>query len=257
MSTNNMIKESELTELLFFDLETSGDYPDLDSLRADDPRKADLWTTKYEKARAKDPDNWTSAPNSYNTHSPLSPEFGRIVCGSFCHIVSDISSGKTVYRGRIKSFYDTEATNSSEKRQVLEPIATLLNNLAKSGKRFKLCGHNIKKFDIPYLAKRMIMHGITPPEMLRTWGKKPWEIDHVDTGELWSMGDWSNYSSLDLLSCVLDVPSSKTDLKGQYVGKSFWEDAEYERIKDYCEEDTKCVARICHKWSETIIPLVF
>jgi hypothetical protein len=252
-----MLKESELTDLLIFDLETSGDYPSLDDLASDDPRKAELWRTKYAKAKIKDPDKWVGAEPSYIEHTPLSPEFGRIVCASFLHIITDTETGKMIYKGRIKSFYDNVASRSSEKELVLQPVATLLENLTKIGKKYRLCGHNIKKFDIPFLAKRMIMSGIEPPVQLQTWGKKPWEIDSIDTGELWSMGAWDQYVSLDLLTCALDIPSPKGQMKGEYVGASFWIYRKYEEIADYCEEDVKAVARICHKLTNTIIPLEF
>lgn len=252
-----MIRESELTELLIFDLETSGDYPTYEELEMNDKRKAELWNTKYTKAKVKDPDKWIGLASSYMEHSPLSPEFGRIVCASFCHIVEDSSTGKMVYRGRVKSYYDNRATRNSERELVLEPVATLLNNIVKTGKRYRLCGHNIKKFDVPFLAKRMIMSGMQVPLLLQTWGKKPWEIDMVDTGELWSMGAWDQYVSLDLLTCALGVQSPKENMKGEYVGRAFWQDEDYEKIHLYCEEDVKAVGRVCHKLSDSIIPLEF
>jgi len=252
-----MIRESDLTELLIFDLETSGDYPTYEELEMNDKRKAELWNTKYTKDKVKDPDKWIGLASSYMEHSPLSPEFGRIVCASFCHIVEDSSSGKMVYKGRVKSYYDNKATQRSEKELVLEPVATLLNNISKTGKRYRLCGHNIKKFDVPFLAKRMIMSGMQVPLLLQTWGKKPWEIDMVDTGDLWSMGAWDQYVSLDLLTCALGIQSPKESMKGEYVGQNFWIYRKYEEIKDYCEEDCKAVARICHTLSKSEIPLVF
>ena len=103
----------------------------------------------------------------------------------------------------------------------------------------------------------MIMNGVSVPPLLQTWGKKPWELTHVDTGELWSMGAWDQYVSLDLLACSLGVPSPKENMKGEYVGRSFWEDSDYEKIRIYCEEDVKCVARICHTLSESILPIEF
>jgi hypothetical protein len=130
-------------------------------------------------------------------------------------------------------------------------------NLDKAGKSMRLCGHNIKKFDIPWLVKRMIINKVPVPPQLQLWGKKPWEIVHVDTGELWSMGSWDGYISLDLLSASLDIPSPKDNMSGAYVGHAFWYDKDYIKIKDYCEEDVKCVARICHKLSNSILPIEF
>lgn len=252
-----MIRESDLNELLIFDLETSSEEKDLEVLRKKDPRRATLWETKHSKAKVKDPAKWVSPEQSYIDHTALSPEFGRIVCASFLHIIEDSSSGKVVYRGKVKSFYDNVASSTSEKELVLKPVAELLVNIKRTGKIYRLCGHNIKKFDVPFLAKRMIINGIEVPHMLQTWGKKPWELDLVDTGDLWSMGAWDQYVSLDLLSAVLGVPSPKETMKGEYVGKAFWVDKDYDKIAAYCEEDDKAVARIAHKLSGSIIPLLF
>ncbi len=252
-----MIRESDLTELLIFDLETSSDFSTLDNLFQKDDRKAELWETKCKKASVKEPLKWNDPSQAYVEQTPLSPEFGRIVCASFLHIVVDNSTGKTLYLGRIKSFYDNEATVHSERDLILLPVSDMLTKIGKTSRIMRLCGHNIKKFDIPFLAKRMIMNGVEVPIMLQTWGKKPWEIDHVDTGELWAMGAWDNYASLDLLSCSLGIPSPKANMKGEYVGRNFWEFKKYEEIKDYCEEDVKCVARICHKLSGSIVPITF
>lgn len=253
-----MLQEPELSTLLYFDLETSSEYSSLEELKERNPRKAELWISKHDKAKIKDPDRWSmSYDESYKLHTPLSAEFGRIVCASFCHLVNAVDEGKTVWFGKMKSFYDNEASETSEKDKILIPVSTLLSNLEKAGKSMRLCGHNIKKFDMPWLIKRMIMNNVVVPGHLQLWGKKPWEITHFDTGEMWSLGNWDGYVSLDLLSCSLDIPSPKENMKGEYVGRTFWDDRDYEKIKDYCEEDVKCVARICHKWSGSILPIQF
>jgi hypothetical protein len=252
-----MIKESELPELLIFDLETSSEFKTFDDLAINHPRKAELWKTKVEKARVKDPVNWNDHHQAYIDHTALSPEFGRIVCASFLHIVGENVDGKAQYRGRIKSFYDSLADETSEKELILKPVEQMLENIGKTGKNYKLCGHNIKKFDIPFLGKRLLMNNMSIPSLLQTYGKKPWELSHVDTGELWSMGVWDQYVSLDLLTCALSIPSPKESMAGKYVGKAFWEERKYNEIKLYCEEDIKAVARICHKLSESILPLEF
>jgi DNA polymerase elongation subunit (family B) len=251
-----MINESSLVELLIFDLETSSGEKDLETLDKKDPRKAELWRTKCSKAAVKDPEAWCVPSEAYIDKTALSPEFGRIVCASFLHIIEDSTTGQVMYKGRVKSFFDSSATDTSEK-ELLEKVATMLVNIKKTGRTYKLCGHNIKKFDIPFLAKRMIMNGISVPQMLQTWGKKPWEIDAVDTGDLWAMGDWGQYVSLDLLTCALGLPSPKETMKGEYVGKTFWEERNYQKIATYCEEDIKAVARTCHKLSESVLQIVF
>ena len=234
-----MIKESELPYLLIFDLETSSDYSSFRELDQIDPRKVLLWSTKF-------PDK------KYDDHAPLTPEFGRIVCGSFCYFVkTDDAKGWEI---RIKSFYDNQNTETSERELVLQPISDMMFAMDRKGISMRLAGHNIKKFDVPFLVKRMIINGVKVPPMLEVWGKKPWEVHHVDTGELWSLGSWEGYVSLDLLTCVLGIDSPKSIMKGEYVGSYFHASKEYDKIKDYCEEVIKAVAKILHLWSKSSLP---
>ena len=253
-----MIQETELSTLLFFDLETSSEYESFQHLEEANPRKAKLWKEKHDKAKLKDPEKWNTYEQSYMEQSPLNAEFGRIVCGSFCYLTtSSVNNGKMIWLGKMKSFYDTQRTETSEVEQVLKPISDLLYNIDRAGKSMRLCGHNIKKFDIPWLIKKMVINKVNVPVQLQLWGKKPWDITHLDTSELWSCGVWDGYVSLDTLSCALDVPSPKEEMHGQYVGRTFWVEANYEKIKNYCEEDVKCVARICHTLSNSTLPVQF
>ena len=162
-----------------------------------------------------------------------------------------------VWLGKMKSFYDTERSETSEVEQVLKPISELLYNIDRAGKSMRLCGHNIKKFDLPWMIKRMVINKVTVPVQLQLWGKKPWEITHLDTSEMWSLGNWDGYVSLDTLSCALGVPSPKDEMSGEYVGKAFWVEKDSEKIKNYCEEDVKCVARICHALTSSSLSVQF
>jgi hypothetical protein len=253
-----MIQETELSTLLFFDLETSSEFGSYDELYENNPRKAELWRTKCIKSASKEPEKWEDYRQAYLDQSPLYAEFGRIVCGSFCYLTtSSVNGGKMVWLGKMKSFYDTERSETSEVEQVLKPISELLYNIDRAGKSMRLCGHNIKKFDIPWLVKRMVINNVNVPVQLQTWGKKPWEVTHLDTGELWSLGNWDGYVSLDVLSCSLGVPSPKATMSGEYVGKTFWVEKDYEKIKNYCEEDVKCVGRICHRLTSSTLPIQF
>lgn len=253
-----MIQETELQTLLFFDLETSSEYSTFEELREKNPRKAELWQIKYDKTAEKDT-KWASISRNeaYEQFAPLSAEFGRIVCASFCYLTTSSVDGKMVWLGKMKSFYDTQATETSEIDKVLKPVSDLLYNIDRAGKSMRLCGHNIKNFDIPWLVKRMVMNNVAVPVQLQVWGKKPWELTYLDTSDLWALGSWNSYISLDLLSASLDIPSPKANMKGEYVGRSFWDDKEYEKIKDYCEDDVKCGARICHRLTGSSLPVKF
>jgi DNA polymerase elongation subunit (family B) len=241
---------------MFFDLETSSEYKTLADLEIANPHKADLWVQKhYKMIENRGDKKWEvlSPSESYEKMAALYPEFCRIVCSSWCYISEH--GGKMV--GKIKSFYDTTGSENSE-REILEKIVNLLLVIQNKPElhSMKLCGHNIKRFDIPVLSKRLLAHGMKVPHILQTWGKKPWEIVHLDTQELWQMGSWE-LTSLDLLACTIGVPSPKENMKGEYVGEAFWKERKYNEIAMYCEEDVKCVARVCHKLSNAESELYF
>jgi len=155
----------------------------------------------------------------------LHPEFGRVVCISF---------GVFTPEGveRITSFY------GEDEKDILEKANKVLSN--SRSKSFKLAGQNIKNFDIPYLGKRMLINNITPDPIIQTWNKKPWETSFLDLAEVFSFGAWGQtFSSLDLISHVLGVPTSKDNMEGSQVHEYYW-NGDVESIKDYCEQDVIC-----------------
>ena len=107
-----------------------------------------------------------------------------------------------------------------------------------------LCGHNAKEFDFPYMCRRMLVNGIKIPAILNNQGKKPWEVQHIDTMELWKFGDYKNYTSLELLATIFDIPTPKDDIDGSMVGDIYWKLNDLERIKEYCQKDVITVARL-------------
>ena len=107
-----------------------------------------------------------------------------------------------------------------------------------------LCAHNGKEFDFPYIARRMIINNIELPYKLNLFGKKPWEVPHLDTLELWKFGDYKTYTSLKLLTNVLGIPSPKTDIDGSEVYGVYYNEKNIDRIITYCEKDTIAVAQI-------------
>ena len=107
-----------------------------------------------------------------------------------------------------------------------------------------LCAHNGKEFDFPFIARRMIIHKIEIPKKLNLFGKKPWEVPHLDTLELWKFGDYKTYTSLKLMTHILGIPSPKDDIDGSEVRDVFYKDQDIDRIIRYCEKDTIAVAQI-------------
>jgi hypothetical protein len=86
------------------------------------------------------------------------------------------------------------------------------------------------------------------PNILDIAGKKPWEVRHLDTLELWKFGDYKNYTSLNLLVAVFDLPSPKDDIDGSQVGDIYWNENDIKRITKYCEKDVVAVVQLFLKY---------
>lgn len=158
-------------------------------------------------------------------------EFGKIVCISVAYLVEN-NNDRTL---RVTSFY-------GEEKQILEEFKILLEKHFNKG--HLLCAHNGKEFDFPFIARRMIINQITLPKQLNLFGKKPWEIPHLDTMDLWKFGDYKHFTSLKLLTAILGIPSPKDDIDGSEVAKVFYKEKNIERIVTYCEKDTIALAQL-------------
>jgi uncharacterized protein YprB with RNaseH-like and TPR domain len=111
-----------------------------------------------------------------------------------------------------------------------------------------LCGHNAKEFDIPYLSRRMMINGIKLPAMLDLAGKKPWEVPHLDTMELWKFGDYKNFTSLELLATLFGIPTPKDDIEGSDVARVYYIEKDLDRIVTYCQKDVLTVVQLILKY---------
>ena len=160
-------------------------------------------------------------------------EFGKIICISVGYFV-DVDSKKQL---RVTSFFgDDEHKLLTEFKVLLDKHFAKKDNI--------LCAHNGKEFDFPFIARRMIMHKIDLPKKLNLFGKKPWEVPHIDTLELWKFGDFKHYTSLKLLTSILGIPSPKDDIDGSEVAAVYYKEKNLQRIVAYCEKDTIAVAQI-------------
>jgi DNA polymerase elongation subunit (family B) len=169
----------------------------------------------------------------YNERGGILAEFGKIVCISV-GMVHDSGQGRAI---RLKSFYhDDEETLLKQFKRLLEEHYNTPYHL--------LCGHNAKEFDIPYICRRMLINGIALPSILQIAGKKPWEINHLDTLELWKFGDYKSFTSLSLLCHVFQIPTPKDDISGADVARVYFEDKNLERIMIYCEKDVVALIQL-------------
>lgn len=223
-----MINKSLIENSIFFDIETAGLYSTLEELKENDKHLADLWVKRCKWLQKQvDPGESTDPSDLWETRASLHPEFGRVACVSF---------GVFTPEGleRITSFY------GEDEKDILEKSNKVLANSRTKG--YKIAGQNIKNFDVPYLGKRMLINKITPDPIIQTWNKKPWETPFLDLAEIFAFGAWGQtFSSLDLISHVLGVPTSKDNMEGSQVHSYYWKGGDsIESIKDYCEQDVVC-----------------
>jgi len=213
-----------LSNLLFLDIETVPEQPDY--LHLDEEWQA-LWEHKTAYQRRDE-----VTPEAFYERAGIWAEFGKIVCisvGYFAQVKGD-------RQFRVRSFYGEERTLLREFSDLLEAHF--------SGPQHLLCGHNAKEFDFPYIARRMLIHSLPLPSKLQLFGKKPWEIPHLDTLELWKFGDYKHFTSLKLLCKVLGIPTSKDDIDGSQVAHVYYHEGAIDRIITYCEKDVVAVAQI-------------
>ena len=219
-----MIKKLNLENILFLDIETVPEVKDYSEL---DKSKQELWELKSHYQRK---DDYTA--EEFYQRAGIWAEFGKIIC---------ISVGYFTFQGDIRTFRVTSF--NGEETKILKDFKNILISHFSQAKHL-LCAHNGKEFDFPYIARRMIIHNIELPYKLNLFGKKPWEVPHLDTLEMWKFGDYKNYTSLKLLTNILGIPSPKDDIDGSEVYNVFFEDKNIDRIINYCEKDTIAVAQI-------------
>ena len=219
-----MIEKMNLKHLLFLDIET---VPEQENFNVLDAEMQSLWELKTQYQRK---DEFT--PEDFYERAGIWAEFGKIVC---------ISVGYFTFKGDIRHFRVTSFFGDEKK--ILQDFSNLLNNHFNQPQHV-LCGHNAKEFDIPFIARRMIINQIALPQKLNLFGKKPWEVPHLDTLELWKFGDYKHFTSLKLLTKILGIPSSKGDIDGSQVAHVFYVENDIDRIVIYCEKDVIAVAQV-------------
>ncbi len=226
--------KDKISNILFLDIETVSVEKDYKSLS---PEFQKFWNKKSNYWLNNDRENIPVEVYSdlYAEKAGIYAEFAKVVCISVGFLVKEDER----YKLRLKSF------SSREEKEVLEAFVDLLNSHYNNPNKHSLCGHNIREFDIPFLARRIIINGLKVPSLLDLMGKKPWETNHIiDTMQMWKFGDFKNYTSLDLLANVLGIKSPKDDIDGSQVGRVFWEDNDLDRIAIYCEKDVRTVANV-------------
>lgn len=231
-----MLENLDIYKILFLDIETVSQHPDFSSV---EEQMQSLWEEKSRYIRER---NELSIEESYE-RAGIYAEFGKIICVSVGFLMKE---GNDLIM-RSKSFY------GDDEKQILLDFSELLNT-HYNGPEFLLCAHNGKEFDYPYLCRRMVVHGVKIPYILNLSGKKPWEVQHLDTMQLWKFGDYKNYTSLKLLTHILNIPSPKEDIDGSDVGRVFWQEKDPDRIEEYCRRDVQAMANVLLRYLN--LPLI-
>jgi len=221
-----MLTKVQVEKILFLDIET---VPQTYSYQDLDEKTRELFNAKTRFSQSEE----KSFETLYNERGGILAEFGKIVCISV-GMVRENNLNKTI---RLKSFaHDDEET-------LLKQFKRLLDEHYNSPSHI-LCGHNAKEFDIPYICRRMLINGVALPSILDIAGKKPWEINHLDTLELWKFGDYKAFTSLALLCHVFQIPTPKDDISGADVARVYYEESDLPRIRHYCEKDVVALIRL-------------
>lgn len=217
-----------LKDVLFLDIETVSqtyDYNQLsERLKAQWARKANF--LKKEEGQ--------SAEELFVERSGIYAEFGKIIVIGlgFFHEQDDSLQ------------FRTKVLSNDDEVKLLNDFKAIVTKMSPD---LRLCGHNGKEFDFPYLSRRMLINGIALPDVLNLSGKKPWEVKHLDTMDMWKFGDWKHYTSLDLLAAIFEIESSKSDMDGSMVNEAYHQQEGLKKIADYCLKDVVVTAKLYAK----------
>ncbi len=220
-----MLENVKPEDIIFLDIET---VPEIEGYNMLNPSMQILWEKKSKQFRNPD-----QAAEDVYERAGIYAEFGKIICISAGVIIE-----KNPFSFRLKSFY------GDDEHAILSDFSAMLEKFTKNKREALLCGHNGKEFDFPYIARRMIINNLIIPEILDNAGKKPWEIKLLDTMDLWKFGDYKNYTSLDLLTTILGIPTPKDGIDGSMVARIYREEKDIRRIALYCEKDVVAVAQV-------------
>ena len=224
-----MLQHIDIKKIIFLDVET---VPLEYEFKKLPKRTIELWDKKTQYIQKHQE---ISAEEAYNK-AGIYAEFGKVICISAGYITEE----KKALKLRVKSFH------GKDEKKVLSDFNSLLNKTLKEN--YMLCAHNGKEFDFPFLGRRTLINGLFLPSQLDIAGKKPWEIPHLDTMELWKFGDYKHFTSLDLLAHVFNIPSPKQELDGSLVAKTYYEENNLEKIKNYCQNDVITIAQLLLKY---------
>jgi len=224
-----MLEKTDLKKILVIDIETVPQLAGYEEL-------SEEWKELWQKKMQRELKEGLTADGLYH-RAGIYAEFGKIICicAGFFY---DNGSGLSF---KVKAFY------GEDEKKLLGEFSELVNNSFSAADNL-LCGHNSREFDFPYIARRCLVNSLPIPAVLDNSAKKPWEVQHIDTMDMWKFGDYKSFSSLNLLAAVFGIDSPKDDMDGSIVWSVYWLDRDLERIKTYCQKDVVTVAQLLLKF---------
>ncbi|OWY22514.1 3'-5' exonuclease [Sphingobacteriales bacterium UPWRP_1] len=228
-----MLSNIDMAAILFLDIET---VPMVKQWTDLSPEMQTLWQYRTNRFKQSVDDDLTEEDYFFKK-SGVYAEFGKVVCIS-AGIYRHPKNAGDAPSFRLKSFA------GHDEAQLLTDFLQMLQTRFDPD-RFYLCGHNIREFDVPYLCRRAIINGLPLPTILDVNALKPWELRFLDTMQLWKFGDYKNFTSLHLLTHLLNIPSPKEEMEGSHVAQVYWhQENGLERIANYCQQDVLAVAQV-------------
>ncbi len=214
-----------MRDILFLDIETVACTDDYTTL---DERMKVQWSRKASFLKREE---GITDEQLFHQRAGIYAEFGKVIC----IVVGKLFDTENGALGlKTKAFY------GHDEKQVLTGFKALVDKL----ETVRFCAHNGKEFDYPYMSRRMLVNSIPLPAPLNLAGKKSWEVNHLDTMELWKFGDYKHYTSLDLLAAIFNIPSSKNGIDGSQVNSVYYKEQDLERINDYCVSDVVVLTQL-------------
>jgi DNA polymerase elongation subunit (family B) len=216
-----MITKKEFRETLFIDIETV-------PLLKDEEQTYNF----NKKFKINDSESFQEV---YESKASLYGEFSKIICISYGRIKYNYSDN--TYQRFVKNIF------SENENEVLEKFISICNIQVKNCGAIKFCGHNIEKFDIPFIIKRLIINNIKIPAYLDMTKYKPWDNKSFDTMRFWDLTSYSA-TSLELLYNVL---FPENFLRSEKNILEFYSNSEFKKISKYCDDDVNMVMDIIIK----------
>ncbi|MDR6193406.1 3'-5' exonuclease [Siphonobacter sp. SORGH_AS_0500] len=214
-------------QLLFIDIETVAGKADFTELPE---RLQKEWIRKA--GRLKNDEERTEA-ELYPERAAIYAEFGKIIVIGLGFFHWDENDELTF---RVRTFH------GHEEAEVLQQFCDLIEK--RYSPKLTLCAHNGREFDYPYLCRRLMVQGLKIPKPLWNPNWKRYDTPHLDTMELWKFGDYKNFTSLELLAALFEIPSSKENLSGDQVNATYYQQNDLTAIAEYCREDVVVLAQL-------------